>query len=405
MMTPSPTTPTSLASAARATRTCRSTTSTCPCCSSRRRDESSRRSSRGTDRANSHEVVLGAATLALLHKRVGQYVTLTYGAPRSAPVYIPPTRLLIVGTATFPAIGYATVVADHTAMGTGALLPTSVVPLAMQRALLNPDKNLDGPDLAFVRLKASVPATAGLANLRAVVRAANRLLAKDPHAQDATVELLGPQRPAQIVNYRTIGNTPLLLAAGLAVGAVAALAMTLIASVRRRRRDLALLKTLGFTSRQLATAVSWQATVGGRVGAVIGVPLGILVGRELWTLFAGSINAVPHPTVPAVSVVLVAVGALVFANLVAALPGRSAARTSTAALLRADDAPQPRRSAELGQAPAEVADGLADPLLVLDQGEPDVAVAARAEADARARSRPRPRWTRNLENSSEPISR
>jgi hypothetical protein len=35
-------------------------------------------------------------------------------------------------------------------------------------------------------------------------------------------------------------------------------------------------------------------------------------------------------------VLLVAVGALVFANVVAALPGLSAARTSTAALLRAE---------------------------------------------------------------------
>ncbi len=282
------------------------------------------------------EVVLGAATLAVLHKSVGQYVTVTDGAPKSAPVYIPPTRVLIVGTATLPAIGYATVVADHTAMGTGALLADSIIPPAMRRALQSPDKNLDGPDLAFVRLKSTVPAAAGLASLRAVVRAANRLLAKDPHAQGATVGLLGPQRPAQIVNYRTIGNTPLLLAAGVAAGAVAALAMTLVASVRRRRRDLALLKTLGFTRRQLAIAVSWQATIDGLVGAVIGVPLGILLGRELWDLFARSINAVPHPAVPALAVVLVALGTLVVANLAAALPGRSAAATEPGLVLRSE---------------------------------------------------------------------
>jgi putative ABC transport system permease protein len=58
-----------------------------------------------------------------------------------------------------------------------------------------------------------------------------------------------------------MGATPVLLAAGLAAGAVAALGLTLTASVRRRRRDLALLKALGFTRRQLAACVAWQPTV------------------------------------------------------------------------------------------------------------------------------------------------
>ena len=114
-------------------------------------------------------------------------------------------------------------------------------------------------------------------------------------------------------------------------------ALTLAASVRRRRRDLALLKALGFTPRQLAAAVAWQATVTAVVGVVVGIPLGIVVGRELWTLFARNINAVPDPTVPVLSVFLVGLGALVFANLVAALPGRDAARTPTALVLRRSD--------------------------------------------------------------------
>jgi hypothetical protein len=66
------------------------------------------------------------------------------------------------------------------------------------------------------------------------------------------------------------------------------------------------------------------------------VPLGIVIGRVLWTVFANEIHAVPTPTVPALSIVLIAVGALVLANVVAAVPGRSAARTPTAVLLRAE---------------------------------------------------------------------
>ena len=148
--------------------------------------------------------------------------------------------------------------------------------------------------------------------------------------------VLGVQQPAEIVTYRSNGATPVILASGLAVGAAVALGLTLVASVRRRRRDLALLKTLGFTRSQLVATVAWQASVAAVVGVVIGVPVGILLGRWLWDLFARAIFAVVDPTVPVLQVVLVAVGAVVLANIVAAVPGRMAARTRTALLLRAE---------------------------------------------------------------------
>ena len=113
-----------------------------------------------------------------------------------------------------------------------------------------------------------------------------------------------------------------------------ALGLTLVSSVRRKRRDLALLRTLGFTRRQLTATIAWQASGAGVTGAVIGVPLGVLLGRWLWTLFARNIYAVPQPTVPVISIIIVAVSALLLANVVAAVPGRIAARTSTAQVLR-----------------------------------------------------------------------
>jgi ABC-type antimicrobial peptide transport system permease subunit len=110
----------------------------------------------------------------------------------------------------------------------------------------------------------------------------------------------------------------------------------LLASVRRRRRDLALLKALGFTQRQLAAAIAWQSSVAVAFGTIVGIPVGIVFGRFLWNLFAHEINAVPAPSVPAFTIVLIALGALVLANVVAALPGRIAGRTPTALLLRAE---------------------------------------------------------------------
>ena len=170
-----------------------------------------------------------------------------------------------------------------------------------------------------------------------IAQVGSKAIAADPNAAgNDVISVLGVQRPAQIVNYRSIGATPVVLAGGLALGALAALGLTLTVSVRRRRRDLALLRSLGFTQRQLSGAIASQSTVVVCVGIVVGIPLGIVIGRQLWSLFARNINAVPDPTVPVLSVVLVALGALVFANVIAAFPGRIAAGTPTAMALRAE---------------------------------------------------------------------
>ena len=78
----------------------------------------------------------------------------------------------------------------------------------------------------------------------------------------------------------------------------AALGLTLLASVRRRRRDLAVLKILGFTRYQLSAMVAWQSNLAIAVGTIVGIPVGITLGRTLWDLFAREINAVSSPERP-----------------------------------------------------------------------------------------------------------
>jgi hypothetical protein len=46
-------------------------------------------------------------------------------------------------------------------------------------------------------------------------------------------------------------------------------------------------------------AVAWQAPVAAGVGIIVGMLVGIALGRWLWNLFARDIYAVPLPTVPA----------------------------------------------------------------------------------------------------------
>ena len=281
-----------------------------------------------------NQIVLGAATIAALHKKVGDTVLVSYGAPKDAPIYVPPSPMRIVGTATMPAIGVSGHL--HPSMGTGGLIPTGLEPPAFKKALTDPDPNLNGPIIDVVRLKSGVSPGAGRRSLHRIVVTADRVMAADPNGPGDTYAVLSVQRPAEIVNYQSTGATPALLAFGLAAGAAVALGLTLGASVRRRRRDLALLKTFGFTQRQLAAAVAWQASVAAVIGIVVGIPVGIILGRWLWTLFARAIYAVPFPSVPVAQVALVALGTLVLAVLASVIPGRIAARTPTALVLRAE---------------------------------------------------------------------
>jgi hypothetical protein len=267
-------------------------------------------SGHGLEAAN--QVVLGAATLSQLHRHLGDTVALQGSGAR-------PIRLRVVGTATLPSLGINATL--HTEMGTGAYLAHT----QLRRVLGGSPGEADGgPNEVLVRLRRGTNAAAERHRLQQLVPAGNG------------GEVSRVQRPAEIVNYRTMGSTPAWLGFALAAGAFVALGLTLVASVRRRRRDLALFKTLGFTRRQVAATVRWQASIAVALGILVGVPLGTIVGRLLWERFASAIYVVARPTVPVVTIGLIALGALVLANLVAAVPGRRASRTRTAELLRAE---------------------------------------------------------------------
>ena len=273
-------------------------------------------SGHGLDRPG--QIVLAPGTLAQIHKSVGDTVTVRYGTTTSH-------LLRIVGTATMPAVGVAGVT-GHASMGTGAVVPYQLLPASVRNQFnLSPA----GPNAEFVRLKLGT-------ETKTALRSLNRIAAEVSTPENYASAVYGVQRPAEIVNYRSMGATPMILGLGLTAGAVTALGLTLVASVRRRRRAMAMLRTLGFTGRQLRASVAWQSSVAVMIGLVVGVPLGIVAGRFLWDLFATNIYVVPSPTVPAVTMVAIALGAVVLGNLVAAVPGRIAARTPAALLLRSE---------------------------------------------------------------------
>jgi hypothetical protein len=144
------------------------------------------------------------------------------------------------------------------------------------------------------------------------------------------------ESPTDIVNFGRIRRLPLILAAVLAVLAAATLAHTLVSSVRRRGRDLAILKTLGFVRRQVVATVAWQATTLAALALLAGVPLGVVAGRWAWWIFADRSGVAVEPIVPGPELVLVAVAVLAAANVVAIVPARLAASTRPARSLRAE---------------------------------------------------------------------
>jgi putative ABC transport system permease protein len=141
--------------------------------------------------------------------------------------------------------------------------------------------------------------------------------------------------PPEVRDLRGVNSLPLALALLLALLATGTVAHTLITSVRRRRRELAILKTVGFVTRQVRATVAWQATAIAASSLIIGLPLGIAAGRWAWMLLASQFAIEPVPVISPL-VLLAFPAVLVLANVVAAFPAQAAARTRPAVVLRAE---------------------------------------------------------------------
>ena len=269
--------------------------------------------------AGPRQIVLGEETLAEVGGRVGGMVRVFNGERT--------LDMRIAGTATLPAIGIGHGI--HPSLGMGALLPASVLPPVLLTGGAK-DHALQGPNTILVRFRQGI-------RQAAAVRRLDRIGARLSGIRSTlSVQVVPVQRPAEIVNYRTMGAAPLILAGMLAAAAVVALMVTLGTAARRRSRDFALLKTLGFTRRQVVAVVIWQAAVCVALGAVIGIPAGIAVGRFLWDRFATELYVVPEPSISMVTIAVVGGSALILAILTAVVPGWLAARARVAPALRAE---------------------------------------------------------------------
>jgi ABC-type antimicrobial peptide transport system permease subunit len=109
-----------------------------------------------------------------------------------------------------------------------------------------------------------------------------------------------------------------------------------VTTVRRRSRELAVLRALGMTQQQSRVAVATHATLLGVIGILVGLPLGLALGRTVW-------RAVAHETpfqyiapLAATTLAILVPATLLLANALAAVPGQMAARMRLAQVLRAE---------------------------------------------------------------------
>ncbi|MFF2544077.1 FtsX-like permease family protein [Kitasatospora sp. NPDC058063] len=183
------------------------------------------------------------------------------------------------------------------------------------RALLTPDPHVVEYD---VRLADGADAEA----YRKAVTAADPSLS----SSIVTTGSAGP-----VVAIKTFSTTFSVL---LSVVAALGVFNTLLLTIRERRRDLGMLKSIGMTPRQVVamtvTSVAWQGVVSG----IIGIPVGVVVHR----LIAENVRIINFPEATmdvwgAPLLVGLALAGVAIAVLGALVPARSAARLPIAEVL------------------------------------------------------------------------
>ena len=142
----------------------------------------------------------------------------------------------------------------------------AVRPLGARRDHAVPQQDATCYNFFLLRLRPGTDAAAAAATLTGSITKAG--------CPPGSCAVATDQRPSDIKDYASVRDTPLVLAAVLIVFAVGTLAHVLLTGVRRRRRDLALLKTLGFARSQVLGVVAWEASAFAVVALLIGLPLG-----------------------------------------------------------------------------------------------------------------------------------
>jgi predicted lysophospholipase L1 biosynthesis ABC-type transport system permease subunit len=247
------------------------------------------------------EVALGAKTMRRAHVGIGDRIRVSDRSVR------------VVGQAVFP------VTDDGYPLADGALFDDK----GFVAAGLDQASGLgsSGFNTYAVKLRPGSDRDAAIDRLRALNRDEDPLLTRTP---------------AEVDQLEQLDRLPMILATFLALVALLALGHALVLTVRHRRSDLAITRTIGLTTGQTARTVAWQATTLGVVGGVIGLPIGLVLGRMVWAAVARGYGIADDPAWPWPVLVLAIPVVVALANALAWWPGRRAARLRPAEILHAE---------------------------------------------------------------------
>jgi hypothetical protein len=145
-----------------------------------------------------------------------------------------------------------------------------------------------------------------------------------------------PQPDTTVVILQDLSVLPTALGGFLALLAVGAVGYALTTAVRRRGRELAVLRALGVTGRQARLVVITQATILAVAGLAAGIPLGLVIARAVWRAVANFVPLAYQPPLAPWALLLITPAALLTANLLALWPGHRAARLRPAQILRTE---------------------------------------------------------------------
>lgn len=131
-------------------------------------------------------------------------------------------------------------------------------------------------------------------------------------------------------------NVPRLFGALMAVLSIGVLIHLVLTGARTGRHELATLRALGFTRRQVRAAVAWQATILAAVPFAIAALIGAAAGRAVWLAYAGRLSVAPATVLAWQPVLGFLVLFLLAANVVGLIAARTASRYQAAAALRTE---------------------------------------------------------------------
>jgi hypothetical protein len=257
--------------------------------------------------ASPSQIVLGVTTARKLHAGVGSVVPLAGG---------PVPRLMTVSGIGFVYAG------PHNSDDEGAWLTAAGF-----------DQLFRGTHFAFKFHLALVTLRPGADP----GSAAQALTAAAVRVKGGAAFPFGPVGPAEPLGVlEDLRVLPTALGGFLALLAFGAVGYALTTAVRRRAHELAVLRTLGLTSRQARLVVATQATLLAVAGLAAGIPLGLAGGRVVWGLVADLVPLAYQPPLSPWALALIAPAALVAANLLALWPARRAARLRPGEVLRTE---------------------------------------------------------------------